>query len=90
MRLPTHKASLHLSHNEHLGVYETVEQWLSDPARDYEWASDAERQAAIDANEIWTLEWYEHTPVSCHAIAASTLTALLWFASTHWEMQDYT
>lgn len=72
--LPTHKAGLHLTHNEHRCYYQSVEQFGKDGPAD--WVSDEERERAIAADEVWCLQWYPETPVGFNAIAASSLEAL--------------
>lgn len=80
MEFPHHAASLHLTHNDHKSVYETVEQWEATNAGDgnlYDWVSDGQRQKAIATNEVWTLQWYPKTPVGFCALAAADLGVLL-------------
>jgi len=76
--LPAHKASLHLTHNQHLAYYETVEQYLSD--RDFSFQCDTDREESISSNEIWELQWYPDTPIGFYSIAAPTLGKLMAFA----------
>ena len=70
--LPEHKCGLHLSHNEHLDVYETVEEFY-DPG---DFVSEAEWLKAIKEDGVWVLHWYPNTPIGFTRIAASTLDAL--------------
>jgi hypothetical protein len=70
--LPEHKCGLHLSHNEHRDVYETVEQFY---AADW-FVSPEEWRKAIAEDSVWVLHWYPETPVGFHSIAASTLEAI--------------
>ena len=65
-----------LEHNPHLNVYDTVKQTLED-YDPYGWKSDESRQRAIDTNEIWTLQWFQDTPIGSYSIAAPTLEELL-------------
>lgn len=79
---PPHKASMTLSHNDHKGVYETVEQWSLDnihgSGRGWcSWVSEAERLKAIETDSIWTIQWYPETPVGFCSLAASSLEAVL-------------
>lgn len=64
---PDHKCSMTLEHNPHL----------------CDWASDAEIALSHDCGDLWTLQWYPRTPVSCHMIAAASLGRLLEFAETY-------
>ena len=70
--LPEHKCGLHLSHNEHRDVYETVEDFYEP---DY-FVSPEEWQKAVAEDSVWVLHWYPHTPIGFHRIAASTLEAI--------------
>jgi hypothetical protein len=77
VNFPAHKASMHISHNDHLSVYETVEVWLSD-RQDHpeEWRSPEDRAKCIATNEIWDLQWYPDTPVGFCKRYASTFEGL--------------
>jgi hypothetical protein len=79
IEFPEHKASLYLSHNEHLGNYDTVKEqiWDEDYYADDDWVTPEEKQKAIDTNELWTLHWYPDTPVGFCLYHASTLEALM-------------
>ena len=85
IEFPAHKASLHLCHNDHKSVYQSVEDWLADNERDdgcwFEWVSPEERRKAIKDDSVWTLQWYPETPVGFCALAASDLNVLLDAAS---------
>ena len=70
--LPEHKCGLHLSHNEHRDVYETVEQFY-DPG---DFVSEEEWLKAIKEDSVWVLQWYPNTPIGFNRIAASTLEAI--------------
>jgi hypothetical protein len=79
MNLPKHKCGLYLEHNAHRDVYEKADAYLADSQ--YGFKSDADKERAIETDEIWTLQWYPHTPVGFHAVAAPTLDELLAFAA---------
>ena len=74
--LPRHEASLIIEHQPHKAVYETVEGWIEEPFS-YSWPSEAEKQKAIDTNQVWTLQWYPDTPVGFYCVAAASLEAAL-------------
>ena len=80
-RLPAHKAALYLTHNDHLSVYETAEQWWADRVRhngdEDDWVSREEKAKALESNEVWELRWYPDTPVGFCIRLASTLEAVL-------------
>lgn len=70
--LPKHKCGLHLIHNEHRDVYETIENFY-----DFEsFISQEEFTKAIAEDSVWVLQWYPETPIGFHRISASTLEAL--------------
>ena len=76
--LPSHKASLHLTHNEHKTNYESVEdytEWMELDSS--EWVSEKERKATIERDSIWVLQWYPDTPIGFHRLVASTLNAII-------------
>ena len=70
--LPKHKCGLHLSHNEHRDVYETVEQFYEADC----FVSPEEWNKAVAEDSVWVLHWYPETPIGFHRIAASTLEAI--------------
>ena len=70
--LPEHKCGLHLNHNEHRNVYETVEQFYD---ADY-FISTGEWHKAVAEDSVWVLHWYPNTPIGFTRIAASTLEAI--------------
>lgn len=80
MDWPKHEASLHLTHNEHKGYYQTVQQCIEDGSYGYTeecWVSPEQRQKAIDTNDCWVLQWYPDTPVGFCILAAADLDELL-------------
>jgi hypothetical protein len=79
-KLPAHKASLHLTHNDHKSNYLTVAQAIEYSCfglADDEWVSPEQRQKAIDIDECWTLQWYPDTPVGFCVKSAADLDVLL-------------
>ena len=70
--LPEHKCGLHLSHNEHRDVYETVEQFYEADC----FVSPEEWRKAVAEDSVWVLHWYPDTPIGFYRIAASTLEAI--------------
>lgn len=80
MIFPHHKASLHLTHNNHLSYYQTVAQSIADESHGYMndcWISEEQKQKAIDTNDCWHLQWYPETPVGFCDASAADLDALL-------------
>lgn len=80
MKLPAHKCGLYLEHNANRDVRESVAEYLEMNGR-FQFKDDAARQACIDSGELWTLQWYPHTPIGSHSVAAPTLEELLAFAN---------
>lgn len=75
---PPHKASLHLTHNQHLDYYHNVAQAIEDGDHGMDrWVSDEQKQKAIATNDCWTLQWYPETPVGFCLLAAADLDVLL-------------
>lgn len=79
---PDHKCSMTLEHNPHLCLHQSIVEWSEDNSL-FDWASDAEIALSHDCGDLWTLQWYPRTPVSCHMIAAASLGRLLEFAETY-------
>ncbi len=78
MKFPEHKASLHLTHNEHKSVYITVAKAIEQQDHGYrDWVSEGQKQKAIETNDCWYLQWYPETPVSFYILAAADLDVLL-------------
>lgn len=79
MKFPEHKASLHLEHNEHKAMYQTVAVYLeeNDWFKDDEWVSPEQKQKALDTNELWRLQWYPDTPIGFYTLMAADLDVLL-------------
>lgn len=75
---PRHKASLHLTHNQHKAYYRTVAESIEDGEHGYDdWVSEEQKQKAIATNECWTLQWYPETPIGFCILAAADLDVLL-------------
>lgn len=77
---PPHKASLHLTHNDHKSYYKTVAEAIEQDDFGYgddDWVSPEQKQKAIDTNECWTLQWYPETPVGFCKLSAADFDVLL-------------
>lgn len=70
--LPEHKCGLYLSHNEHLDVYDTIEEFYDVD----DFISLEEWHEALAKNSVWVLQWYPDTPIGFIRLAASTLEAI--------------
>ena len=77
---PDH-VGLEIAHNPHKLLYQPVEDYVNN-AGTYEWLSDADRQQAIAADDLWTIRWYPDTPIGFHQIAAASWDALIDAATT--------
>jgi len=74
--LPQHKCGLHIEHNGHKDVYESVEMY-TEIYKDEDWISLEEKQKAIDEDELWRLQWYPDTPIGFHILLASSFEAII-------------
>jgi hypothetical protein len=78
LKLPEHKASLTLSHNEHKSYYRTVAQSIADEDHGFsDWVSEEQKNKAIATNDCWTIQWYPDTPVGFFILSAADLDVLL-------------
>lgn len=77
--LPRHAAGLTIEHNPHLSVHMTVAAWVEE--QEPTWGSDAAKQRAVDAGDLWVLWWYPDTAGGHCTIAAPTLAELLALAA---------
>ena len=78
IRWPDHKAGLHITHNLHLGYYETIEQAIGgkDSNATYlreDFPDAAEIALAIETGSVWEIQWYPDTPVGFCRVCAATL-----------------
>ena len=71
---PFHKASLHITHNEHKTNYESIEEYTGEISR--EELSINERAKCIENDSIWELQVYKHTPIGFYKIYSSTFNGL--------------
>jgi hypothetical protein len=74
--LPAHEAGLHLTHNEHRGVYEPVAEYLRDYTDD-DFIAPGERERCIASDSVWEIQWYPNTPVGFNRRVAASLADLL-------------
>lgn len=79
MKLPPHKCSLHITHNQHKDYYDSIVEYVRH--LDDEDLSPVERAACIATGEIWEIQWYPHTPVESYKVCASTLERALELAN---------
>lgn len=76
--LPKHKASLHITHNQHKSYYETIEEYLSSrDISDEEWATPTSKSRAIEGDTLWELQWYEETPIGSYTIYGASLSEVI-------------
>ena len=72
-RWPRHKGSMHITHNQHLDYYETVQQALERGTYDRDdFLDDAEVKMAIATGDVWAVHWYPDTPIGSYIVFAST------------------
>jgi len=92
MKLPKHKASLTIEHNEHKTNYETVKEFCEDRQLDEDedyWPSTEDMKKAYENSEIWTMQIYPTTPIGFNIIASSTLAGLLEFAEKSFDCEEF-
>jgi len=78
MKFPEHKCGLYLTHNAHKDVYLTAEEWLNDQGGGHvDWLDEAERQKAIETDEVWSLQWYPDTPIGFYTLGAASFDRLM-------------
>ena len=77
MEWPAHKASMHVTHNDHKNIYQSVAEWCDDNVDWVNWVSDAEKAKAIEMDSVWSIQWYPDTPVGFYVVAASTFEAAI-------------
>lgn len=85
-RLPPHACELTITHNPHRTDYATVEKYLALCEERGNGYDDSEltpedRAKAIEADELWVVQWYPDTPVGSCVVAAATLERALERAS---------
>lgn len=74
MKFPEHKCGLHLTHNAHRDVYETVQDYYPE-AEDF--VSLEDRQKCINTDDCWELQWYPDTPIGFFRVMGSTLELVM-------------
>jgi len=80
MKLPKHKGSLTITHNEHKGWYQTLADHLAGDLSSID-ISEEERLKAIELDSLWVIQWYPDTPVGFCCVGASTLEKALELAT---------
>lgn len=82
MIFPKHDCSLTLEHNGYKDYYYTIEQAVSEEDEVGGGWIQGEREKALKIGEIWSLQWYPHTPIGFHRLVAASLEKLLAVAMT--------
>lgn len=81
MKLPRHKASLHLTHNAHRDYYEGAAEFIHGREQlsnhELDWAAPGQKEKAIAEDSIWCLQWYPQTPIGSYELWAADLDVLL-------------
>ena len=79
MELPSHKAGLYLTHNQHKDYYETVSVRIEEGAGPdvNNFVSHEDMQECIDTDELWELQWYPETPIGFYTVCGSSLEIVL-------------
>lgn len=87
MKLPNHKASLTIIHNDHKCNYKTVAEAIKDCDYGYHndcWINEEQKQKSIDTNDCWTIKWYSDTPIGFYILSAADLDKLIEEANKIW------
>lgn len=78
LKLPEHKASLQITHNQHKDYYESVESYTSDFGPDREsWVSEDQKKKSLETQELWELQWYPLTPIGSYCLWGADLEVLM-------------
>ena len=78
--LPEHKGSLSIIHNDHLSVYQTVEQYIAEESsgyKEFQWKSEQDYKKAVETNELWSMRWSPSGSRAYVTIYAPTFTDLI-------------
>ena len=67
--------SFTLEHNDHKSYYRTVAEQLEE-FTNYNFESEDEKNACIESNKLWSLQWYRVTPIGFTLYGASSLDNL--------------
>jgi len=79
IKLPRHKASLQITHNQHKDFYEDIEEYISNLALlDDDLMDDYGDilQKCIDNDSIWEMTWYPDTPIGSYKTFSDTFEGL--------------
>lgn len=77
MNFPNHQYGLHLSHNEHKTVGDSVEEWLQENSYFQYKDADEDQKRMIETDTIWCLRWYPRTRNTSLSTVSSTLEGCL-------------
>ncbi len=85
--LPKH-VTLHIAHDPHKGVYESVQQYFrskdecahgpTDGFDESEWISRDDFKEAVAHDSLWEIQWYPNSPVGfCTAYGSTFENAMM-------------
>lgn len=77
---PEHKASLHVTHNQHKAYYQSIEDYIAEEEigkAEYEWATPTSKERAIATDSLWEVQWYPDTPIGFCLKYGATLEEIL-------------
>ncbi len=80
MKLPNHKASLTIIHNDHKSNYKTVAEAIEDGDHGYKnncWINEEQKQKSINTDDCWIIQWYPDTPIGFYILSAADLDKLI-------------
>ena len=87
IKLPSHKASCSIIHNDHLDVYQTVEEYIS--FNESDWSSKEDYELACKNNELWCIQWYPDTPIGSYVLYASSYTKLMDEVDKYVKLEEF-
>jgi hypothetical protein len=85
LKFPQHKASMHITHNQHKAYYQDIESYVAEEHLQIDsddWATPTSRERCIANDDIWELQWYPNTPVGFNKVYGATLDEVLQAALT--------
>jgi hypothetical protein len=69
---------MHITHNQHLNYYETIEQAIETKTYDtQDWPDNEELERSKQTGEVWQIQWYPEAPVGFCIVCASTFERAL-------------
>lgn len=81
---PPHLVCASIEHNDHKGVYQSIEDYVQDESEhmDYpvRFESAEHFRRSVETDELWAVRWYPNTPVGFCIVYAPTLDEAIAYA----------